>query len=179
MTCIVGIATGEKVWIGADSAGVAGLSITVRADAKVFTNGPMLFGFTSSFRMGQLLRHALTVPKQFSGVADDAWLCTTFIDAVRKCLKDGGFARAHSGVESGGCFLVGYRGRLYEVDSDFQVGDPVDQYAAVGCGEQFALGSLHASTGEPESRIMSALAAAAHFSAGVCEPFTVLEGGAR
>ena len=39
MTCIVGIADGAKVWIGGDSAGVAGWSLTVRADEKVFAVG--------------------------------------------------------------------------------------------------------------------------------------------
>ena len=55
MTCIVGLIDGRRVWMGGDSAGVSGLDITVRADAKVFRNGDFLIGFTSSFRMGQLL----------------------------------------------------------------------------------------------------------------------------
>lgn len=98
MTCIVGIADGEKVWIGGDSQGTAGLSMTVRADTKVFTNGPMVFGFTSSFRMGQLLRHKLSIPKHYEGDVDK-WLCVDFIDAVRQCFKDSGYARTHDGEE--------------------------------------------------------------------------------
>jgi ATP-dependent protease HslVU (ClpYQ) peptidase subunit len=177
MTCIVGIADGKSVLIGGDSAGVAGYAVTVRADTKVFTNGPMVFGFTSSFRMGQLLRHALSIPKHFEGDVDK-WLCSDFINAVRQCLKDGGYATTKDGADRGGCFLVGYRGRLYQVDSDFQVGEPVDQYAAVGCGEDYAQGNLFSSTGPPEARIRQALDAAAHFSGGVTGPFHVVEGGA-
>jgi hypothetical protein len=176
VTCIVGIADGERVWIGADSAGVAGWSVTIRADTKVFTNGPMVFGFTTSFRMGQLLRHALAVPKHFEGDVD-RWLCTDFINAVRGCLKDGGFATTKDGAERGGHFLIGYRGRLYSVDSDFQVGEPVDQYAAAGCGDDLALGSLHSTTGQPDDRIRRALLAAEYFSGGVSGPFHIVEGG--
>ena len=36
MTCIAAIAEKGKVYIGGDSAGVAGLDLTIRADEKVF-----------------------------------------------------------------------------------------------------------------------------------------------
>lgn len=51
MTCIVGLEHNGRVYIGADSAGVSGWDLTVRADKKVFRNGSFLFGFTDSFRM--------------------------------------------------------------------------------------------------------------------------------
>lgn len=40
MTCIVGVVEGHTVWMGGDSAGVGGYALTVRADQKVFRNGP-------------------------------------------------------------------------------------------------------------------------------------------
>lgn len=83
MTCIVGMVEGGRVWIGGDSAGVAELELTVRADEKVFTNGPYVFGFTSSFRMGQLLRYKLKPPKppRFGDLM--AFMVNDFIEAVR------------------------------------------------------------------------------------------------
>ena len=39
MTCIVGLVEKGNVYIGGDSAGVGGYSLTVRADRKVFRNG--------------------------------------------------------------------------------------------------------------------------------------------
>ena len=39
MTCIVGLVHEGVVYIGGDSAGVGGMSLTVRADEKVFQNG--------------------------------------------------------------------------------------------------------------------------------------------
>ena len=56
MTCIVGYLDKETVYLGGDSAGTDGnYSQHIRKDKKVFQNGPFIFGFTSSFRMGQIL----------------------------------------------------------------------------------------------------------------------------
>ena len=38
MTCIVGIATAGKVFMGGDSAGVGGYDLTLQANPKVFVN---------------------------------------------------------------------------------------------------------------------------------------------
>lgn len=177
MTCIVGLVENDKVYIGGDSAGVGGYDITVRKDVKVFRNGPFLMGFTSSFRMGQLLAYKLRVPvRQPEYTEIMAFMVTTFIDSVRSCLKEGGFSRSKEGEESGGSFLVGYEGRLFEVHEDFQIGESYDDYSAVGCGDNYAIGSLYTTRGgvwSPEERITMALEAAAHHSAGVCAPFII------
>ena len=174
MTCIVGVVDKGKVYIGGDSAGVAGYSLKVRADEKVFQNGPFLFGFTSSFRMGQLLRYAFTPPKHDSDLSDYQYLVTAFVNAVRQCLKDGGFATKESEAEKGGIFLLGYRGHLYKVESDYQVGQSVDSYDTCGCGEDIAVGALYATEGQDaKKRINKALEAAERFSAGVRGPFVV------
>ena len=175
MTCIAGFVEQGVVWMGADSAGVrSDYGSTVRADGKLFRKGPMLMGFTSSFRMGQLLRHALTVPDHDPRVPVDRYLTTTFIDAVRQCLTDNGWARKKDGVEEGGCFLVGYRGRLFVVESDYQVGESVDGIAAAGCGYQIARGALYASPMRGRARLLTALKAAEVYSAGVRRPFHIL-----
>lgn len=174
MTCIVGVQHRGSVYIGGDSAGVAGYSLTVRADSKVFRVGPYVMGFTSSFRMGQLLRYALTPPEPEIGADLEAFMATTFVDAVRKCLKDGGWLSKSSDREEGGTFLVGINGELFSIHQDFQIGRPVDGYAAVGCGDDLALGSLHTSRGRgPRWRVNAALEAAAHHSAGVSAPYVI------
>jgi len=89
MTCIVGFVDAKKnVYLGGDSAGVSGLDVTIRKDPKVFKKDEMVIGYTSSFRMGQLLCFKLKIPKQPSKMDDYEYLCTLFVDAVRKCLKD-------------------------------------------------------------------------------------------
>jgi ATP-dependent protease HslVU (ClpYQ) peptidase subunit len=66
MTCIAGVAHEGKVWIGGDSAGVGGYDLTVRADAKVFTNGEFLFGFTSGQAAEARVRQALSAAEAHS-----------------------------------------------------------------------------------------------------------------
>jgi hypothetical protein len=178
LTAIVGLVHDDTVHLGGDSAGVAGLSMTVRADAKVFTAGPYIFGFTTSFRMGQLIRYALDVPIPDGDL--DRFMATTFVDAVRDCLKAGGWARKENEREEGRTFLVGVAGRLFIIEEDYQVGASVDGYAAVGSGREIALGALFATARTrmaPDRRVMVALQAAERFSAGVRGPFLCLSMG--
>lgn len=175
MTAIVGVAHEGRVVIGADSAGVSGWDLVTRRDPKVFSNGPFIMGFTSSFRMGQLLQYALIPPLHPDDMDPFAYMATLFVDAVRGCLKAGGYAKLENGVETGGHFLVGYRGRLFEIDSDFQVGEQMDGYAAIGSGISVAHGALFATADLPPAvRVQRALAAAERHNIGVRGPFVLV-----
>lgn len=175
MTCIVGLVERGRIWMGGDSAGVSGLDICDRVDSKVFAKEGMLFGFTWSFRMGQLLRYKLKVPANPEDLPIDAYMATCFVDALRDCLKQGGFATKEKEAETGGQFLVGYSGRLFCLESDYQVGERREGFNACGCGSSYALGSLYSTVGlKSEIRVREALRAAAKFSAGVRAPFTIL-----
>lgn len=173
MTCIAGLIHNGKVYIGGDSAGVAGYDLAVRADKKVFRNGDFAMGFTSSFRMGNLLQHTLTPPRRHPDDDVHKFMVNEFVDAVRACLKKGGYASKENETEEGGTFLVGYEGRLFTIHSDYQVGEGLDGFAACGCGESYALGSLYTSKGSPRARITKALETAERFSAGVRGPFHI------
>lgn len=177
-TCIVGLVHGGKVYIGGDSAGTdSWLNRSIRVDEKVFVKEEMIFGFTSSFRMGQILRYSFTPAKQFSKETAYEYLCSRFIDGLIKCLKDKGFAKVEDNEVSGGTFLLGFHGVLYRIENDFQVGRRVDNYDAVGCGQDFAMGALHnmeRSKLSPRVKIRRALEAAEKFSAGVKRPFKIV-----
>lgn len=180
MTCIVGIEHENGVLIGGDSAGTAGWQKTIRADQKVFTVGPYTMGFTSSFRMGQLLRYRLNPPTP--GTDDlydlDRFIANTFIETVRQTLKDGGYTTINNNQEEGGEFLLGIAGTLYTIGSDFQFGRNTAGYAAAGCGDDLALGSLHTTAQydlTPHERAQHALEAAAELSGSVAPPFTIID----
>jgi ATP-dependent protease HslVU (ClpYQ) peptidase subunit len=178
MTAIVGLVHDGSVFIGGDSAGVSGLSLAVRADTKVFQRDRYLFGFTTSFRMGQLIRYAFRLPTPKGEI--DKFMATRFIDGLRDCLKAGGWAKKENDREEGGTFLVGVRGQLFAVYDDYQVAKAADGFAAVGCGDQVALGALYATAGsalKPRRRIRIALRAAERFSAGVRGPFVCMSIG--
>lgn len=174
VTCIIGLVDKGNVYVAGDSAGTnSQFTLEHRTDEKVFANGPMVMGFTTSFRMGQLLRHSLKVPDHDPKMDVSKYMVTTFVDAVRACLKAGGFQNTKEEVQKGGTFMVGYQGRLFCVYDCYQVAEVSEGYAAIGCGFNLALGSLFSTTGKPRDRIRKALRAAERFSAGVCGPFVI------
>jgi ATP-dependent protease HslVU (ClpYQ) peptidase subunit len=175
MTCIVGLVDKGKVFIGGDSAGVRGSDMHVRRDKKVFVNDGFAIGFTTSFRMGQLLAYSFNPPQADPKADPMRFMVNDFIGAVRECFKNGGFASRNNEVESGGEFLVGYRGRLFCINGDYQVAEMASGFHAVGCGESFAIGALHATPkGDPRKRVLYALGIAEECSAGVRGPFHVV-----
>lgn len=177
MTCIVGHIDRKenKVYIGADSAGVSGLNVTIRKDVKVFKVGEFVIGCTSSFRMIQLLRFSLNPPKRYEDDDVFKYMCTSFINEIRRCFREGGFLELDKNVESGGTFLVGYKSRLFCIENDYQVGESELDYDACGCGQYYALGALDATDPElnTKDRIIKALQIAANRSGGVRPPFNI------
>lgn len=178
MTCIVGLVHQGKVYVGGDSAGTnSNWELSIRKDRKVFVNSGYAMGFTSSFRMGQLLAYSLVPPKP-TGKDLLRFMATEFVDAVRKCLKSGGYAETVNGTESGGCFLVGVQGRLFGIHEDFQVAENISGIDAVGCGSELAMGAMLATPkAKPFQRIRLALSIAERCSAGVRKPFHVVSVG--
>jgi ATP-dependent protease HslVU (ClpYQ) peptidase subunit len=169
MTCIVGIAEAGKVYLGGDSAGVYGdIDVVVRRDRKVFKTGEFVIGFAGSFRMGQLLAHALSPPK-ISG-DPTVYMVKKFIPSIQVLFDMNGYALTEDAQ-----FLIGFRGKLFEVGPDLSIGENESDYVSIGLGSPYAYGSLYTSAGQPTDRITKALDAAAHFSGGVVGPFTFVE----
>lgn len=178
MTCIAALVHDGKIWMAGDSAGVGSSDIEIRKDPKVFQKGPFLIGFTSSFRMGQILQYNLvTTAQPFKKMDDFQYMVSVFVEDVRKCFSKHGFNTSTNGQDAGGSFLVGYRGKIYKIESDYQVGESVDPFNSVGCGSQEALASLYSTQltdWPPETRLQIALEAAAYYNTGVRAPFNML-----
>ena len=175
MTCIVGIRKDGEVWIGGDSAVSTEQKTNVTRNAKVFENGEFLFGMCGSVRMHQLIQYSLSLPatpRTMTDVQLHRWMVTDFVGALRECLKNGGFAKKENEQESGGTFLAAVSGRLFCVYSDYQVAEYDSEYMAIGSGEEYAVGALHASWHlAPKERAFAALEAAAHHNPFVRPPF--------
>jgi ATP-dependent protease HslVU (ClpYQ) peptidase subunit len=179
MTCIVGIREKNRIVIGADSLGSNGFTKTIRHDKKVFINNGMIFGFTSSFRMGQILEYSFVPPEQSRKENDFKYLVNTFIPALIETYSKKSYLRKSSDQAVGGEFLLGYKNKLYKIEGDFQVGIAADEFDACGCGENFALGSLHTTKHlkldlTSEERIKLAINAAAEYSSGVGGPIKIM-----
>jgi ATP-dependent protease HslVU (ClpYQ) peptidase subunit len=175
VTCIVGLREGGSAWIGGDSAGVSGWDVTVRTDSKVFVNGPYAVGFTWSYRMGQLLQYKAKLPEPPKQAKDlHGFMVREFVEAVRDCLKAGGMATRDKEAEQGGTFMVGVHGRVFVVESDYQVIERAEPFAAVGSGAAYALGSLATSRGKASARLEQALTTAERFCGAVRGPFKIV-----
>jgi len=181
MTCIVGLVKKNKVYIGGDSAGVnSWWDLVIRGDEKVFQKENMVFGFTTSFRMGQILRYSFKIPYHQHGIETIDYMCSIFIDELIKCFKEKGYSKNEDNQVPVGDFLVGYNGQLFEIHNDFQVGVNVNKMAACGCGYAYALGALEILENTvnqyvlPEEKIKRALQVSAKFSAGVHGPFKII-----
>lgn len=176
MTAVVGLVEDSgKVWVGADSAASDEMgSLDLRAAAKVFKKGGVVIGGCGSFRAIQLVRYKLSVQEHKRGTVEK-WMACTFIEALRKCLMDGGHTTKKDNEElAEGVFLVGHKGHLFTVWGDFQYGESINEYAAVGSGAEVALGAMFARKhGGPRARILTALKAASTFRVDVRPPFRV------
>lgn len=174
MTCIIGLVDNGKVYMGGDSMSSNGTDGRVTRLRKVFRREQFLIGYTTSFRMGQLLQHSLGVPTQKDDQSNMEYMVTTFIDTIRKLFKDKGYAEVKDNKEKGGRFLVGYKGQLYKIDGDFQVNEYEDNFDACGCGTDYAMAAMKALEGRPpQERILKSLEIAAYFSGAVAGPFYV------
>ncbi len=158
MTCIAAVTDGTTVVMGGDSAAAAGTELLLRSDPKVFRKGSYVVGFTTSFRMGQILRYGDALPEPPAGMGPaelESFLVSEVVEAVRREFEARGFAKtaraalsqpgySEEGQAWGGIFLLGVAGRIFQVRQDYQVASPAAEYCAIGRGAPAALGALFA-----------------------------------
>lgn len=181
MTCIVGLEHGGKVYLASDSIATDLYVCGTRREPKVFKREEFVFGYTTSFRMGNLIQYKLKLPKPPRKNGNlNKFLCTKFIDSLRSCFESNGFMGVSDsdsigkGRDEGGIFLVGLRGKLYIVDEQFCVGSSIDGFDAVGSGREHALAAMHALDGyvtHPKDRLTIALETAQKYGTTVRGPW--------
>ena len=191
MTAIAAYARSGVVTMGGDSAAVADSHyLHLTAAPKVFEIGPLLIGYTSSFRMGHALQHrlaitdddALLIPASDKPEALDSWMATTFTDKVRGIMRDAGYMKTENGREYGGQFIVGVKGHIYSFDDDYHALRIAEGYAACGSGITACMGAMFACQNtapnmRPARIVELALEAAQSCVTSVRGPFHIIEGG--
>lgn len=136
MTCIVGVEVGDKVVLAGDIQGSGGNNKIIHTQPKVFKNGDMGFGYTTSYRFGQIIEHSIT--KEFVPNSSDLiypWLVKEFVPHCRKSLQEGGY-------DGGGTCLMGVKGQLWELQGEFSILRSTKGFNAVGSGYEYALGAM-------------------------------------
>lgn len=177
MTCIVGLKTQDGIIIGGDSALSAGDTVRQISSPKVFRRGQFVIGCCDSLRVLQLVNFKLSIPP-IKGKELYKYMVVDFVDAMRKCFKLSGAARKDNEEEEvSGTFVVGIMDRLFIINDDYAVEECTDGFAVVGSGDEYSMGSLYSTTGEPDSvkRVITALEAASYFCKSVAPPFTILK----
>jgi len=174
MTCIIGIEHEGDVYIAVDSMSSNGHNSDVILHKKVFRVGPFLIGYTTSFRMGQILEHSLLVREQTTEESDYHYMVVAFVEAVRTALKEFGFTTIDNNNETGGDFIVGYKDAIYAIESDFQVNRSARGIKTCGAGESYALAAMMALQDLPiKKRLREALTIASELSVFVTKPFYI------
>ena len=184
MTCIIGYTKNGITWMGGDSLGSNGYTGDTYKLPKVFHSKDtkdIVMGFTSSFRMGQLLTYSKDLFDELSVIQnkiDYEYLVTKFVPKLQRLFSEGGYERVNNNVKSSGEFLLGHQGRLFKIQEDYSVLESSNGYDACGCGEYFALGALKIMEENtelsPVEKIHKALQAASKFSVGVAPPFHII-----
>lgn len=137
MTCIVGAEYGNTVFLGGDIQGTGGNHKIIHTQPKVFNRNGVIFGYTTSYRFGQILEQNLQDPVVPQNKAEIyKWLCSVLIPDIRSTLK------AHD-YEGGGNCLIGVQNQLWEMQNDFSVLRSVKGYTACGSGFEYAMGSMN------------------------------------
>lgn len=183
MTCIVGLTENGVTWIGGDSLGSNGYSGTIYKQPKVFhskDSSEVVMGYTGTFRMGQLLGYAKGLFDELSlskNEINHEYMVSDFVPNLQALFSSGGVEKNEKGEKTCGTFLLGYKGNLFEVQSDYSVLESSDNYSSCGSGDSFALGSLKTTEGmdmTPAERIHKALQSANKFSISVSPPFSII-----
>jgi len=163
--------------MGADSCSSDTHRYSVVNNQKLFriADKRLLVGIAGSWRMADLLQHSLQVGAPTEGEADRAYV-NRIMDQVRTCFRAGGFLHKGEEVESiSGAFLLGYRKRIWQVQSDLSVLFGQAWGTAIGSGMDAALGSLYTTRDwdHAERRVEAALAAAEATITTVRGPFHI------
>lgn len=183
MTCIVSIidSTHRTLYMAGDTGVTRGYGMIYTTKApKIFKHQGFLMGSTGRLRTLQLLQHSFMPPDYNpKSMSIEEYMSRLFVDALRNCLKDSGAATKHEEKEShDNETMIGFRGRLFVVSSDYAIRESVDSYCAIGSGEELALGSLFSTEKlrmSPQQRLELALDAASYHSNSVRSPYTFLE----
>lgn len=165
--------------MGGDTAAFREDELTHRADEKVFKYGEFLFGFSGSFRVGQLVRYAFHPPKNAKQKSDMEYMVVDFVDSLRFLLEEKGkLLKDESGDSYDSEIVVGFRKKIYVIESDFNVSVSSEKYIASGSGSPYALGALHILNQNenlhPKVKVEMALKASSQYCPSVKAPFTIL-----
>lgn len=180
MTVIVGITDGDKVYMGSDSLISGENEVQSLRTPKIIKKqcyqdcgmidetNTIFIGVSGTLRGLQLLQYQWEPPIQSQDQQDDEYIHVNVLNSIHTLFIEYGSGLIFDNQDQHpDNFLIGYKGRLYNLDSNYQIYETNKPYAAIGSGDAYALGSLktndHQIYSNSEACIYYAIEAAIEF----------------
>lgn len=181
MSCVVAVSDGQRVVMGADSAGSClsySPEVYTNAIPKVFRSGSWVVGFVGSWAVGQVVRHAVELPQPATKADLLSQVVTEITPKIRQALTEAGLAGA--GVPQQPevwQVLLATGAEIFSFNPRFEVWQPEPRQVALGSGRLVAYGALQVLVDrgdlELETLVERALEVTARYVAGVKGPFVL------
>ena len=181
MTCIVALEQEGVAYLGSDSF-MGGSMIRDQLDRpKFFQKGHRFYiGFAGGMRGAQIIQHELKFRARRKNEDEEAYLVTEVSKKLQQAFQKVGANIVEEGKPSthDSEFMICINGKVFILQDDYSVIRSKHGFAAIGAGQDFALGSLATiihTKQDPKKKVLRALEVAAGFSPLVCGPFHVIE----
>lgn len=181
MTCIVAIKNKGNLYFGSDSRISNDFDHSVSTTKKIgFLEGhgqKAIYGVSGSVRLLNVLRNKIQLPNREHEHDDDGYVFEIVEEVKSKALQYNVLKSVNDKKDSDSDWLLGYKGRVFIVQSDFSFYESGLGYVATGSGMYHALGYLAAGEfkDDPISRIEKAIRVAAMFQNNVDDNVYILE----
>lgn len=181
MTCIIALEHNNFAYLGSDSF-LGGAFIRDQVDRPKFfkKNDRFYIAVAGGLRGAQIVEHGIRFRKLRKNEDEEAYLVT---EVSRKLQI--AFTKAGANIKDEGnvdmhdsSFMVCINGKIFVIQHDYSIIRSRHGFAAIGAGQDFALGAMEVLKSQkmsPEEKITKALEVAAHFSPQVCGPFHIVE----
>ena len=186
MTCIVGYIDSNTniTYLGGDSMGSNGYSHDTYENAKIFhckIFPKVIIGGTTSFRHLDLLQYSKDLFPELDTYKNveinHEYMVNEFIPRIYTLFSTKIYSE--NTKNCGAEFIVGVPGKLFKIQADFSVLEPINNFLSVGSGSISALGSLYTTSKyytntNPIDHIKFALESAENNVEGVFHPFRII-----
>lgn len=182
MTTLVGIQGRSWALLGSDTRITSDGAIyrMPKNQSKIVEVDGIMIASAGDVRGGNILEHGLKIPK-VTVKSDEQFITSYFIPAIRQAFSDAGYEKTLEGISTHETeFLVAYKGKIYEIDSDYSWVQDSRNIYALGSGGAIALGALATLVGDSITKTearkwaLKALDIASSYNADTAPPYHVV-----
>jgi ATP-dependent protease HslVU (ClpYQ) peptidase subunit len=141
MTTVVCVTKDGKTVMASDSAGSNGSRIWLQDKPKIVTIGDFTIGNSGSIREANIIEYEFSPLERKEGESDEKYIYRN-VNQIKEL-----FEKRKTSEKDHQCsskFLIHYKGKVYEFDTDFQFMQWKGSFHAIGSGSDYALGAMAA-----------------------------------